>query len=71
MQSVTAIHSPGMIEPEVLYELSEAMRRTGWGKAGFRQARRNGLPVRYVGRRAFVLGSALINYIQTEGKKDK
>jgi len=71
MQSVTTVHSPGVIEPRVLYELSEAERRTGWGKSGFRQARRNGLQVRYVGRRAFVLGSDLIAYVQEHGKTSR
>ena len=37
---------PQMIEPQVLYSLTEAMARTGLGKSAFRQARRSGMPVR-------------------------
>ena len=63
--------TPGLIEPETLYELNEAMARTGWGKTSFRSARRQGLPVKYLGRKAYVLGSDLIDFIQNNGRNER
>ena len=62
---------PQMIEPQVLYSLTEAMARTGLGKSGFRQARRAGMPVRYVSRRAYVLGRDLIDFICSNAKPQR
>ena len=62
---------PQMIEPQVLYSLTEAMARTGLGKSAFRQARRSGMPVRYVSRRAYVLGRDLIEFICSNAKQER
>ena len=62
---------PEMIEPQVLYSLNEAMARTGLGKSAFRQARRSGMPVRYVSRRAYVLGRDLIDFICSNAKPQR
>ena len=64
-------HSPGLIEPGTLYELNEAMSRTGWGRTSFRTARRQGLRVKYAGRKAYVLGSDLIDFIQNNGRNER
>jgi hypothetical protein len=60
-------NSPMEIHPDVLYEHSEALRRLRWGKSAFRTARRNGLPVSYISRRAYVYGQDLIDYIRRSG----
>ena len=66
---MTNNHPPEMIEPQVLYSLNEAMVRTGLGKSAFRQARRSGLPVRYVSKRGYVLGKDLIDWVVTNSKQ--
>ena len=62
---------PEEIQPECLYSLREAMQRTGWGKSGMRAARRAGLPVKYVGRKAYLLGRDIIDYIQRNGRTER
>ena len=66
---MTNNHPPEMIEPQVLYSLNEAMVRTGLGKSAFRQARRSGLPVRYVSKKGYVLGKDLIDWVVTNSKQ--
>jgi hypothetical protein len=43
----------------------------GLGQAALREARRGGLKVRYVGRRGFVLGADLIDFIRNTAKSEK
>ena len=62
---------PQCIEPDVSYELNELMARTGQGKAGIRRCRRDGLDVRYVGRKAYVLGRVWIEYVLNQGKAER
>ena len=69
--AMTDNRPPQMIEPQVLYSLNEAMARTGLGKSAFRQARRSGMPVRYVSRRAYVLGRDLIEFICSNAKQER
>jgi hypothetical protein len=61
---------PGEIIPGHLYTLKEVCRRMGWSAAAFRQARGQGLQVKYLGKRAYIFGTALIEFIQ-EVAKDK
>jgi len=61
----------GVIEPEKLYHIEAAKRETGWGARSLREARRKGLPVLYLGRRAFVLGRDIIEHIQKHGTPTK
>lgn len=60
---------PGEIRPEVLYRLDEIKRRSGLGAWAFRQARRNGLNVLYLGGRAFVFGQDFIDYVRRVGQQ--
>jgi hypothetical protein len=46
------------------YPIAEFRRRSGLGIAAMRKARRNGLYVRRVGSRAFVLGSDWHKYLE-------
>lgn len=59
----TAVASQGCIEPGVLYRLDEAKARMGWRDAGFRAAIRAGLKVYRAGKRVYILGSDLIEYV--------
>jgi len=61
----------GVIEPHILYHIDEARRRLGWGKGALRAARRKGLEIRYAGRRGYVLGRDIIEYIRKHGTTDK
>lgn len=51
-----------------LYTLAEVARRINWGKFALATARRNGLPVRRLGRRHFVCGDELIAWVKEKGK---
>lgn len=51
------------IEPEILYPISDFMKRTGWGRHAVRAARRNGLVIRRAHNRAYVLGGDFIRYV--------
>ena len=55
------------IEPNTLYRIEDLKSRTGIGDWGFRQMRRAGLPVRYVGGRGFCLGQHFIDHVIGQG----
>jgi hypothetical protein len=57
----------GVIRPDELYTLPEIVRRTGLGAWALRQARRNGLKVKYSGGRGFVLGRDFIQHVIDTG----
>ena len=48
--------SPGVIEAGAVYTLDEFQRRLRLGQHAMREARRAGLRVRRIGRRAYVMG---------------
>ncbi len=58
----------GEIRADAVYSLPEAQARLNWGSWAFRTARRNGLTVRRVGTRSYVMGRDLLAYIETAGK---
>lgn len=58
----------GVIEASALYTLDEFMSRTRFSKSAMREARRKGLKVRRIGKRAFVLGRDAIAFIEAAGK---
>ena len=62
---------PGAIAKEALYSLNEVKLRLGIGDAGLRQARRNGLPVHRFGKRGFVSGSELIDFVTRDRGDEK
>jgi hypothetical protein len=63
--------SGGGIEPQKLYQLEAAKACLGWGSHSLRVARRRGLKVIYVGRRGYVLGKDVIEYIERTGRDEK
>ena len=70
-EQAAARSATGMIEPHILYRLDEAEERLGWTRSTTRAARRNGLLVRYAGKRAYVVGRDLIAYVEQHGKVDR
>lgn len=54
---------PGEVSALCVYTLDEVNNRLGLGATALRKARREGLVVRKVGRRGFVLGRDLIAWI--------
>lgn len=54
----------GVILDGAMYTVRELRRRTGWGVDAVRDARRDGLKVRYRGGRAFVLGRDVIAFLE-------
>ena len=68
MQKTFAVASgQDEIRPDCLYPLPEFKRRTGLGTHAMRTARRNGLLVRRVGGRAFILGKDFIEHLEETG----
>ena len=57
---------PGEVRADALYTLDEIRHRLGLGQAALRMARRAGLPVRTIGRRRFVLGKDLIQFVERD-----
>ena len=54
----------GHISRDEVYTLDEIKKRLGLSSYALRQARRNGLNVRYVGRRGFIAGQDAMTYIE-------
>lgn len=57
----------GFILPEALYTAEEARSRLKMGAHAWRQLRRNGLRVLYVGSRSYVLGKDIIEHFAKVG----
>lgn len=57
----------GGIDPERVYPLQEFMRLAGMGRTAMRSARDRGLPVKYVGRTAFVCGADFVRWLDEAG----
>jgi hypothetical protein len=74
MQIETSISQAGVpapigVDPAVIYPLQEVKRAFGLGEHALRQMRRRGLIIRRVGRRSFVSGASLCNFIEEQGKR--
>jgi hypothetical protein len=54
----------GVIDASSIYTLDAMKDRLGVGDAWLREARRRGLRIRYRGRRAFVIGADLADYLR-------
>jgi hypothetical protein len=61
----------GIIIPERLYSFQAFEKLTGIGRAGLREARRNGLDVKYFGRSGYILGQTIIDFILENGKSSR
>jgi hypothetical protein len=58
-----AQYVPGAIVSDALYRLDEAAARLGWGGHALRAARRRGLKVHRCGKRGYVAGRDLLDFI--------
>ena len=58
----------GTIEADTLYTIRELKQRLGWGDHAWRTARREGVPVRRIGKRGYVSGRKIIEWIEASGK---
>ncbi|MDC3256088.1 hypothetical protein OAU93_01685 [bacterium] len=61
----------GVIDPQQIYSFQAFSKLTGVGASGIREAKRNGLQVRYNGRGGWILGQWWIDYIVTNGKPSR
>ena len=61
---------PGAILSDALYRLDEAAARLGWGGHALRAARRRGLKVHRSGKRGYVTGRDLLDFITKGGSPD-
>ncbi len=62
---------PGVILPDALYRLDEAAARAGWGGHALRAARRRGLRIHRYGKRGYVAGRDLLDFITRGGTDAK
>ena len=62
--STATTASPGEILADAVYTLEEFGKRMRLGTAAVRTARRQGLIVRHVGRRSYVIGRDFIAYLE-------
>ena len=62
-----ATTASGCISADQLYTLEEIRARLGLGLAALRTARRQGLKVRRIGRRGYVLGRDVMAYVERAG----
>jgi hypothetical protein len=64
-----ATRKSGEIAADSIYTLDEVNDRLGLGKSALRTARREGLIVKRIGRRGFVLGRDLIAWFEKSAKQ--
>lgn len=62
---------PGVIVKGAVYTLDEIRNRFKWSDSAFREARRKGLKVYRVGRRAYISGDELIRFITSDKGGDE
>jgi hypothetical protein len=55
--------APSFVDPGHLYALGDVKARMGWRDAAFRAAVRAGLKTHRLGKRLYVLGSDLIDFV--------
>jgi hypothetical protein len=59
---------PGQVTADAIYTLEEIQQRLKLGQHAMRMARRAGLKVRRIGRRGYVLGRDVLEFIETAAK---
>lgn len=58
----------GSVRSDEVLTIGALETRFGWGVHALRSARRNGLKVRRVGKRSFVLGADVLQFIERQGR---
>jgi hypothetical protein len=61
----------GIIVPDLLYSLEAVQRILGWGYYALKNARRDGLVVKYYAGKGWVRGSSLISHIVEHGSTER
>ena len=64
-QPIPRHHPPGEILLNAMYRADELKSRMGWSDAAFRAAKGRGLKVRREGKRVYIFGSDVIEYLKT------
>ena len=59
------------IKPDEMYLVSELAEALGLGKRVLREARKQGLAIRYFANRSFVLGKDMIDHIMSHGRAER
>ena len=67
-QAVVKPDAPGLVSSDCLYTLPEIQDRLKLGQHAMRMARRAGLRVRRIGRRGYVLGRDVMQYVEQAAK---
>ena len=65
--TTATLDADGVIQADRVYSLDAFRRITKWGVTATRDARQNGLPVRRVGRRLYIVGRDFIQYVSEHG----
>jgi hypothetical protein len=58
----------GVIDPAFLYRFDEAAKRMGWGRPAADAAKRRGLKTMKSGKRLYVLGREILEFIQRDSE---
>ena len=61
---------PAPIIPGTIYTLSGFKQATGMTGSALISARKNGLPIHYVGKRGFILADDFLEYLKTNAKEN-
>lgn len=61
-----ATTTPGLIESHVIYQQAEYCKRMGWGRRAYDAAVRRGLPVMRSGKRVYLHGAAVLEWLQRD-----
>jgi len=67
----TATQPSGRISADEIWTLDAVKAHLGLGASALRQARRQGLRVKYIGRRGYICGRDLIDFISTTARDEK
>jgi hypothetical protein len=62
-----SIANPTYIDVDAVYSLDEFSRRMDLGGVAIRKANAQGLPVHQIGRRKYVIGREVVNWLKTRG----
>ena len=65
------VQPSGRISADEIWTLNAVETHLGLGAKAMRHARRNGLRVKYIGRRGYVIGADLIAYLRDHAKSEK
>ena len=59
------------IDPNKLYVVADLAEQLGIGKRALREARKQGLAIKYFANRSYVLGRDMIDHIMANGRAER